>query len=77
MHKKNSHILSGEVDKHLSYNEESEIKSEPEENDGFPKPTARSDSRPSTKRKPPAWVHDSLCMIDKLVELSISKFQCF
>lgn len=50
--------MSGEVDVHLSDNEESEIKSEPEENDEFPEPEAPNAGRPSRKRKPPAWLHD-------------------
>lgn len=58
MRKKHSQLLSGEVDVHLSDNEESEIKSEPEENDEFPEPEAPNASRPSRKRKPPAWLHD-------------------
>lgn len=58
MRKKHSQVLSGEVDVHLSDNEESRIKSEPEENDGFPEPEAPNASRRRRKRKPPAWLHD-------------------
>lgn len=41
MRKMHSQLLSGEVDPHLSDFEESEIKSEPEENDEFSEPTAQ------------------------------------
>lgn len=56
--KQSQQLLAGEVDAHLSDNEESEIKSEPEKNNEFLEPEAPNASRPSRKRKPPAWLHD-------------------